>query len=396
MTRLTFFHTLLRFICGPIVMLKFGLTGDDITLPDGPNLILANHVTNVDFMLVGVKTNCDHMHFVLAENIMQNPFVAWLINLVNDPIIHIKGSRSISTVKEMTKRLSVGHNVMIFPEGNTTFDGHTQAVDSSIGKMAKLSGANLVMLKLKGGYLTMPRWGEGSRKGRIVIESQYILAEDIKKMSPAEITEAINKNLYTDVYDEQKVERIRFKTKKPALGIERAMYRCPQCELVGTLSSNNHSVNCDCGYTEEMDEYGYLTDSEGNIHLISDYLKSQRDWLADTYVKYRAEADSQTNTRLQLFADRIQVYEVQKDSSREYLGDYSISTYCDYVECTKEDGADKDSIRIDFSDISSVTIFQKHTLNVVVSGRLLEIKGDFSFNALKYRDLYEIVQGERG
>ena len=60
---------------------------------------------------------------------------------------------------------------------------------------------------------------------------------------------------------------------------------------------------------------------------------------------------------------------------------------------------EKNDIVIKCEDIKNVTIFKANTMTVFVDEKdgeshkekVFEITGDFSFNALKYRDLFEIL-----
>ena len=381
----------LRFIARPFVTRMFNLTGDKIDIPEGANLILSNHVTNVDFLLIAMKADCDFMHFVLAENIVRNKPLKKLIELIDDPVVHVKGSRSVNTIREMNKRLKKGNNVMLFPEGNTSFDGRTSYVNEATSKLVRMCASNLVLIKIKGGYLTSPRWGIGLRCGKISMESTTVRAEDLKKMSVGEITELINKNIYTDAYEEQASKRQAYKGKKPCLGIERAIYRCPECGSIGTLKSDNRNVKCECGYSAEFNTYGYLVDKAGEEHALKEYVTSQRVWLEEKIVECDSGAES-----VYLFGDTVDVYDVTDRKNIIEIGRMKISAFSDYIVCKKND---LDESVVYYKDIKTVTVFKANTLTVFIAGlneddtseRMYEIKGDFSFNALKYRDLFEIL-----
>lgn len=405
----------LRFIARPFVTHMFNLTGDKIDIPEGANLILSNHVTNVDFLLIAMKADCDFMHFVLAENIVRNKPLKKLIELIDDPVVHVKGSRSVNTIREMNKRLKKGNNVMLFPEGNTSFDGRTSYVNEATSKLVRMCASNLVLIKIKGGYLTSPRWGIGLRRGKISMESTTVKADDLKKMSVGEITELINKNIYTDAYEEQSSEKQAYKGKKPCLGIERAIYRCPECGGIGTLKSDNRNVKCECGYSAKFNPYGYLVNKAGEEHAIKEYVTNQRVWLEEKIMECDSGIDkavsidndknidksmkhdfSVTNESVYLFGDTVNVFDVTDRKNIIEIGRIKISAFSDYIVCKKND---LDESVVYYKDIKTVTVFKANTLTVFIAGlyeddtseRMYEIKGDFSFNALKYRDLFEIL-----
>lgn len=394
--RLTVFYRLLKFVVKPFVIRKYNITGEDICIPEGANLIVSNHVTNSDFMIIASKcrflSQCDYMQFVLAENIVRNRFLKYLIFTVNESIVHVKESSGLSTIKEMKKRLNQGRNVMIFPEGNTSFDGTTAKVNESIGKLAKICGANLVMIRIKGGYLSSPRWGTDARKGRVSLESSSISASELKAMSAGEIAEAINNNLYVDAYADQEKEPIAFKGKQPCLGLERAIYRCPECGKIGTLISDKKSLKCECGYIGKYDEYGYLIDNIGKKHPIKEYTDRQKGWLRDILEGNIPYSDDKI-----LFSDTVTISDITTDTHSAVQTKADILVYSNRLECRM---SENDCI-IEYSQVKKVAIFRANTLTVFLINesskkkeRIYEIKGDFRFNALKYRDLFEIANKE--
>lgn len=383
-------------------MRKYNLSGDYISVPKGSNLILSNHVTNVDFLLINSMTKGTYMNFVLAENAFRNGLLNKVINSINDPIIHVKGSNSLSTIKDITKNIKKGNNVMLFPEGNTSFNGCTAKLDENIGKLVRLCYANLVMIRIKGGYLSRPRWGTIFRKGTISFESTSITADELKKMSVSEITDMINKNIYTDAYEEQDNSKKEFISKKSCLGIERAMYKCPRCNEIGTLKSNDDSVACKCGYVGHYDKYGYITDELMAQHSVKEYLFEQRTWLKEIVGRVDS-SNLNSEPSLEeavLFKDIVSVKDITDESNLE-CRQFLITAYKNFSICKCIDST-KDDIIIPYKNVNNVTIFKANTMTVFVKEndkekaceKIYEVTGEFSFNALKYRDLFEIISEE--
>jgi len=381
MSRYTFFYTLVvKLILGPITAIRYNVKGEKIKMPKGPNLIISNHATNIDYMIIGHKLSCHQAHYVMAENAARNPVIRNLLVFMDDPIIHVKGSNALATIREMHKRFKKGRNVMLFPEGNTSFCGVTKTQDDSVGKLAKLSNANLVLTRIEGGYLSRPRWGTARRKGRINVVGKVIMAEEVKRMSVEELTETINQHIYADDYEEQLSERIEYKSAKKAHGLERAMYLCPECKTVGGMTSSNSHLLCSCGYKAGYDNFGYLTDNNGKSYTLKDAILEQRDWL-----KGRNGL---------LFMDEADIFDITSIRNIKTLGKYKIKTYDDHFECERM--SDGKRFTYDMNSVDNVAIFKANTLTVFIKTadgiRAYEVKGEYSFNALKYRDLFEIEQ----
>lgn len=71
--------------------------------------------------------------------------------------------------------------------------------------------------RFEGAFLTAPRWGKGVRKGRMRGHIVNIYTpEQLKDMSPEEITEAINRDIYEDAWSRQKQEPTVFRTRRMA------------------------------------------------------------------------------------------------------------------------------------------------------------------------------------
>ena len=160
-----------RFICRVLVKIKFNFSGK-LNDPEGPYIVLSNHVTDWDPLMVG-STFRRHMYFVASEHIYRLGFLSKLISFFLSPIARQKGGNAAGTVKAILRTLKDGYNVCFFPEGNRSWDGRTWEFTESTGKLVRASGASLITYKLTGGYFSSPRWAgksirRGSMKGEIV------------------------------------------------------------------------------------------------------------------------------------------------------------------------------------------------------------------------------------
>ena len=373
-------------LIGPFFCRKFGARFKRHQLPEGGNLILANHVTNCDQFLLAVYYSRQLIHFVAGENAFRNHFLRWLVEHKGGVIIHMRGVSSFNTIKQMTQSIKAGENVCIFPEGTTTFSGRTARVDDTITKVAKASGGNLILCKIEGGYFSRPRWGNNIRKGRADITEYVISKEEIAGKSVAELTDLINEKLYTDAYVEQKENPVKFIGKHRARGLESCLYECPSCKKRGTLHSTDTGIYCDCGFKAEMDEYGLLTDSEGRDYPISDLCENQKENLRNYIAEVRVKPEGTL-----LFEDEMKCKRLDFKGREKLLGKINIKAFTDRIECVINE---KERI-IPYSDVKSMHIYLRNTMNVRLDGDefCYELVGDFPTNALKYRDLLEIVRG---
>lgn len=242
-----------RWICH-----KFNLSHEDLHV-DGPVLLIPNHVTTWDPLLVGMSLRDKQVYYVASEHLFRLGFVTRLLNWLVAPIPRRKASMGTDTVKICLRHLRAGHSVCIFAEGEQTWDGRSGQVFPATGKLAKSSGATLVTYKLEGGYLSLPRWGKGVRRGRMHGRPVNIYPPELlKSMSAEEVNAAINRDIYEDAWQRQREEGASFRGKNPAEGLERALYLCPGCGRVGTLRTRGEQIFCGCGLELRYTESGFF------------------------------------------------------------------------------------------------------------------------------------------
>ena len=354
--------------------LRFNYKYDDLREIEGPYLLLANHNLELDPAFVGVAAG-KHLYFVASEHILRKGFGTWLLMTFFKPIIHQKGKQGMNTIKEMLKTLKDGHSVCIFPEGNRSFNGLTGEILPSIGKVARRSGAKLITYRIEGGYLSQPRWSTTLRKGKMQgrLVKEYSV-EELKAMTDEQINKAICADLYEDAYATQQKEKIAFKGKKLALGMESTIFTCPDCGSIGTLHSDDNHLYCDCGFKAKYDVYGELTDMKGIKYTVIELDKMQCEALEERLSGCRGDE--------LLFVDNVTVYEIASDHTLSGTYEDRLAAYADHLEIRGK--------KLAFNDVSGLAIVSRNFLIIHIKGEEghLEVKSDISFSALKYLYLY--------
>lgn len=241
---------------GPWLRSKFAYTHDTME-PEGPFLVISNHVTNWDPLLLALSFPTRHIHFVASEHLFRLGKVSKLISYLVAPIPRRKGANGAATAIDSMRKMRAGNAVCIFGEGETTWDGVSSKVFPATGSLAKMSGATLITFRFEGGYLTMPRWGRGVRRGKMHggIVNVYT-PEQLKAMKPLEIEAAMNADIYEDAWARQKSNPVKFRGRNRAEGVEVAVFMCPKCGQVGTVRGKGNEVSCSCGMKCTVTEYG--------------------------------------------------------------------------------------------------------------------------------------------
>lgn len=257
-------YHILQNIADAYARIKFGFNhGKRIEL-EGANLIISNHTTNYDFLMVGSAFK-PHMYFVGSEHIMRKGFASKLLEFVFGIITRKKATVAAATVMEVKRRLNAGYNVCLFAEGQISMNGCSNRIFPSTAAVVQRLGVPVVTYRMYGGYLSSPRWAMQLRKGKMSGELVRIYTpEELKAMTVDEIDKALNEDLYVNAYEYNDDRRIVYKCKKPAEGIEFGLVLCPACGKLETLSSKGNTFFCTCGMKGSIDDYGYLH-GEGHV-----------------------------------------------------------------------------------------------------------------------------------
>lgn len=227
---------------------------------EGPFLLISNHVTNNDPFFVGLSSVERPLTYVASSHLFRLGVISKIIIKLVDPIARSKASSGASTVIACLRRIKRGESIVLFAEGDCSWDGLSIKVSPSTGKLAKSTGAPLVTYRLQGGYLSRPRWANKMRRGAMHGGPVRVYSpEELDSMTAEEVTEAINRDIFVDAWADQRENMTAYRCKAPAEGLERALFICPECGGAGCLSGRGAVFSCGkCGAEWKMDEYGFL------------------------------------------------------------------------------------------------------------------------------------------
>ena len=295
--------------------------------PKGPYIVVCNHVTDWDPLLVGAAFR-NQMYFLASEHIMRLGFVSRLLDWLVHPIVRQKGGSAAGAVKEMLRVLKGGCNVALFPEGNRTWDGVTRDFPASTGKLVKTSGASLVTFRLRGGYLSSPRWsGNTVRRGRMLGELVKIYTpEELHGMTALQINAAIARDIYVDAFEDQRSRPVLYRGPHLAEGLETLLFICPKCFSVGTLSSADDLFGCShCGFETRYALTGAFVGGDAPFPDV----RSWNRWQTKQIEKLCREAKEDEP----IFRDgNLELYSVQTGRSSELLSRGDMALYRDHLE----------------------------------------------------------------
>ena len=311
-----FFYVLLH---GPICRL-FCLEHEDPEFKE-PCLIVANHVTDWDPLLLAMSFPRLPLYYVASEHIFRQGLVSRVLCWLMEPIARRKGAAGTDTVKACLRHLKDGHAVCLFAEGDATWDGRTAQVFPATGKLARSSGAWLLTYRLEGAYLSKPRWGRGIRRGAVYGHPVKLYSpEKLHTMKAEEITAAINRDLYEDAWERQREQPVSFRGKYSAEKLETALFLCPKCKKFGTLHSCRDTLTCDCGLRLHVLDTGFFDPPEP-FSTVAQWEDWQQSILADTDYLEGTE----------IFRDsEMELYRISGDHKDQFLakGDLVLLSEC--------------------------------------------------------------------
>jgi 1-acyl-sn-glycerol-3-phosphate acyltransferase len=234
-----------------------------------PYLLLGHHVTAFDPVISNAYAN-RLIRYVAADANLDSWLKRTLLNSL-ECIPISKNKSDMRTIHEVMKELKMGHPVGLYPEGGRNWDGATDTIIPSTAKLIKMMKVPVYATFYKGGYLSKPRWASFFRRGKVAIEVQRILdRETIKEKSSEELYKLLVDKLNYNEFEWQRENRVIFKGKNLAEGIERLLYICPECHSVNTIKSSGDKFHCSyCGKEYSVNHYGEIEGCEVFTETVS-------------------------------------------------------------------------------------------------------------------------------
>jgi len=375
LNRYRFVWSTCRFLLGPWLKHKFNYT-PELCSADGPFLVLANHNTDWDPLLLALAFP-KYMSFVASEHIFRWGSAAKAIVFLINPIARLKGTTAGDTAMTMLRRLKKGVNVAMFAEGNRSFDGVTGNILPATGKLARSSGAGLVTYRFDGGYFTSPRWcGSALRKGKLTGKVVNVYTpEQLKAMTPAEVNAAICRDLYVDAYAVQREQMIPFRGKNLAEHLETVLCRCPKCGRLDTMHSAGDTLSCDCGFSVRYNEYGFFEGDDAPFDNVTDWDRAQTEQLC-------ALADTVPDRETPVFSDeRMVLQEILPEHDSSMLGTGTLTLFRDRLECCGR--------VFPLSNLSGFMLHGPQTVDMSMDGRSYELSCEQIRCTRKYMTVIE-------
>jgi len=147
----------------------FGIRFEGIShIPiSGPLLIVPNHVTYADPVLVSIPVR-RRVYYMAWDALFRVPGLAWLIRRLRAFPVELDAADSRAT-REAVRLLQAGEAVMIFPEGARSLDGRVQRFKPGAFRLACSLGVPILPVTIIGGHEVWPPGRALPRRGRLRI-----------------------------------------------------------------------------------------------------------------------------------------------------------------------------------------------------------------------------------
>jgi 1-acyl-sn-glycerol-3-phosphate acyltransferase len=133
--------------------------------PSGPFMVLPNHQSYLETMLIPAVL--PRPLYAMAKSTQFNvPFFGWLMAQVYAfPVRRFEIDPQ--AVRFMLKRFGEGHGVMIFIEGERTWDGDVQPARLGVARAALKTGVPVIPCHVEGAFDAWPRWSGVPQRGHV-------------------------------------------------------------------------------------------------------------------------------------------------------------------------------------------------------------------------------------
>ncbi|MGH9132525.1 MAG: lysophospholipid acyltransferase family protein [Ilumatobacteraceae bacterium] len=128
---------------------KFSVVGDPPPDPRRPYVVVANHESFVDILLISHLPF--EMKWLSKAEFFKFPGVGWLMRLAGDvPLDRSSGRSAVKALKQCRERLDARVSVMIFPEGTRSKSGGLQEFKDGAFRLAVDAGVPIIPLAVHG------------------------------------------------------------------------------------------------------------------------------------------------------------------------------------------------------------------------------------------------------
>jgi len=139
------------------LLFKFKVTGQQNLPQDGSFIVVANHTSLLDPIILGISIR-PKITFIAADYLFEIPCLGYLLRKVDSIPIHRENNiNNIKSIKKALKILQQGGVLGIFPEGGVDRQKDNLPIKAGAAYLATKVGVPIVPIKIKGADKVLPR-----------------------------------------------------------------------------------------------------------------------------------------------------------------------------------------------------------------------------------------------
>jgi hypothetical protein len=249
-----------------------------------PALILMNHSSFIDLKIASTVLYPRSFNIVCTSD----GFVGkeWLMRRIGC-IPTNKFVTDAQLVRDILYALKTNNcSVLMYPEASYSFDGTATPLPESLGKCLKLLGVPVIMIRTYGAFSRDPLYnGLRLRNVDVSCNMEYVLSpEDIDNMTVDELNHKLSELFTFDNFDWQIENKVRISEPTRAEGLNRVLYKCPECLSEGSMAAKGTKISCKkCGCEYELSEYGEIirTNGKARFSTVPKWYRWERECVKD-------------------------------------------------------------------------------------------------------------------
>ncbi len=268
-----FYHHLLYRLVSLFFLFKFKSKKKNcVKIKDKQFVLLSAHTSALDFYYSTKATYPKRM------NVVANRYFADLKSVrVWVAPLHVIPKNlfapDVETARRILSAKKIKSSIQMCPEGRLSSCGQGFPVAKGTAGLIKKLALPVYFQYTVGGYFAKPKWRSKYAKVKVDIYMETLFSvEDLKQMTELEI-EAVLKEKFS--YDECKAYALRDDIKKNTVdvnGLEKILYRCPECGAEFKTSSTKTTLKCSACGREYLFDDKYLCEGK----TISDFYNMQK------------------------------------------------------------------------------------------------------------------------
>ncbi len=278
---------------------------------NGPFLILMNHSSFIDFQIISkifpkLRYNivCTTDTLIGKELLMRHIGCIPTQKYVHD----------VTLIKDMAYAVQkLKTSVLMFPEAGYSLDGSATPIPEGLGRLIKLLGVPVIFVKTNGAFHHDPQYNCLQKRKVDVSADVSVLVDrdDVSKKSSDELSNLVQTAFTFDNFKWQYDRKIEITENYRADGLERVLYKCPNCKTEGkTLGKGIHFTCNACGKIYELTTLGRMkaVNGETEFEHIPDWYKWQRKEVKKEIINGDYNLD--LKVRIMMIVDYKCVYDV--------------------------------------------------------------------------------------